>query len=206
MDELTKVVLESNADIMGISEANLPKFIPDGQVEIPGYNMIRGGTVNNDQIPLTRVVVYVRDNLDVRVREDLMSKDQTSVWLDLVLQNNRKLCIGQFYREFSRMEGNGNQTSIHDQHRQWDEFLATWVRAARGGETVVLGDFNIDFVTWVGNNTRPQDSYFWSEIVDKVIPNNFTQVINSPTRYHKPTDTHTLLDHIWVNCPTKVVS
>ena len=57
--------------------------------------------MNNDQIPLTRVVVYVRDNLDVRVREDLMSKDQTSVWLDLVLQNNRKLTIGQFYREFS---------------------------------------------------------------------------------------------------------
>ena len=103
------------------------------------------------------------------------------------------------------MEGNGNQTTIADQHRQWDDFVATWVRASRGGETVVLGDFNIDFVTWAGNNPRPQDSHFWSEIVDKVIPNNFTQIINTPTRYHKPTDTHTILDHIWVNCPTKVV-
>ena len=50
-------------------------------------------------------MIYHKMELDVRPRHDLMTKNQASVWVDIMLNHNNMLTVGNFYREFSKKSG-----------------------------------------------------------------------------------------------------
>ena len=68
IDEIRYVLLSAPFDIFAINESKINELIPDNEISIPGYNLIRkdrnraGGGV----------VLYIRDNISFFNREDLV--------------------------------------------------------------------------------------------------------------------------------------
>ena len=52
-----------------------------------------------------RLVVYVHKDIVVKPRDDLMSPDLCSVWLEAGYKNHKRFIINQTYREWQQLGG-----------------------------------------------------------------------------------------------------
>ena len=82
MDEIEHVVSTYRPHILGISEANLKRIHNIGDVQLPEYDLIVSKTMDNDQLQASRVVCYLHHSLVGKVREELMSDQFSSIWLE----------------------------------------------------------------------------------------------------------------------------
>ena len=95
MDTLETILSDHSPHILGISEASFWRGHNLDDVRIPNYKVFFANTLDNPSLYISRVAVYVHKDLSVRVREDLMSQDFSSIWLEV----GRKIpCFSNIHR------------------------------------------------------------------------------------------------------------
>ena len=148
MHEIEQVVSDNHPHLLGISEANLKRDHDIDDVQLQEYDLILSKTIDNDNLQVSRVVCYKHQSLVGNVREDLMSDQFSSIWLEIGLPGKRKFLVCQLYREWRYLgqpDRGIHSNSIQEQLRRWVIFLDQWEQAlATGKEVIVLGDCNLD--------------------------------------------------------------
>lgn len=167
--------------IFGITESRLSPAVDDDVIAIPNYSLFRRDATHSGH---TGIAVYVHDTMKAFTnrRFDLESVNVESIWLEVKVAKC-PVILGFIYRNPSSNFG------------WYDDFVIMMDKVqdfARGRDIIILGDFNIDF-------QKPHPA--WDSTISLF---NLHQVIQSATRV--TSSSSTLIDHIYVNNPDRVVS
>ena len=204
MHEIEQVVSENHPHLLGISEANFKRGHDVEEVQLDDYDLILSKTIENDQLQVSRVVCYKHQSLVGKVREDLMSDQFSSIWLEIGLPGKKKILICQLYREWRYLgqpDKGEYSRSINEQMRRWVIFLDQWELAmASGKEVIVLGDCNLDLLKF-------DNAGVLQPLVDimmqRVYPHGVVQCVQGPT-HSWPGQVPSGLDHIYTNVAEKL--
>ena len=118
-----------------------------------------------------------------------MTNSFSSIWLELGKPRQKKILVCYLYREWQYlMQDTEDSSTIEAQYDRWISFLDQWEMAiCSGREILVLGDVNLNFLTWTNNNS-PMTSHTYklrsltAALFDRIIPYGFVQLINVATR------------------------
>ena len=154
-----------------------------------------------------RIVLVVKNEIQIEVLENYKDGDTATIWVRVGSSRRNSLVIGGVYREHQQLgRVNANTTRqelMVEQEGRWTKIVKNWCKAGRSSKCIVLGDMNLDFLRW-----QDPDQYQVNmvELVQQKIETiGFTQLVTEHTRSWRD-QTDSLLDHIWVNCPSKVVN
>ena len=119
-------IKENDFDICSVCEVDIDNFDIKNPFSIKGYQSFfpleRNGTSTK------RLICFVKEEIQVTQRNDLMSDMFCSVWLEL-RNNSQKILIGTAYREFSDLT-NTTQMSIKQQQEKWQIFMSQVEKAS----------------------------------------------------------------------------
>ena len=208
--ELCSIVDEFKPHVLGVTESCFKKSHNVDDVKISGYQLFVSNTIKNPNLGVSRSCVYVHDDLNVKLRDDLMNDSFSSVWLELGKPRQKKLLLCVLYRDWQYLnQANEISQSIDAQLQRWCGFLDQWEQAiGSSSEIIVTGDVNLNFLEW-GENVLSTNSQAYKlrsltkELFDRIIPHGFVQLVTVPTRVssnHKQSG----LDHVYTNFPEKM--
>ena len=211
METIETLIADYSPHILGISEASFWSHHNLEDVKIPEYKLFLANTLHNPRLKVSRVAVFVHEDISVKVREDLMTDDFSSIWLEIGLPRQKKFLVSHIYRDWQYVrQENHDSLSIPEQLSRWDVFLQQWERAiSLDLEIHVQGDFNLNFLHFNNLDSLPkssQSSRLHSLIKlfkERIIPHGFCQLIEGVTRVW-PGAEATLIDHHWTNHHEKV--
>ena len=66
-----------NIDVQGLSEANLFNSVENAEIKINKYKVLR------QNLNVSRLVVYVKEDLDYKLVEELMDPDIAAIWIEV---------------------------------------------------------------------------------------------------------------------------
>ena len=205
MTEIEAAVARIKPSVFCVSESNLRDTVDKSRVQIPGYRMFTSKTIENSTLKISRVVVYLDEAVKGKIREDLMSPNLSSIWLELG-SGEQKLLVGCLYREHQYMKQQNNLSLSQQQNLwRWNIFIEQWRKAiASGAEVHTIGDFNIDSRTFL-MPTIQQDC-LTKALTDKIVPEGVTQCVKSATRWPQCTQAGlpVTIDHHWTTAPEKL--
>ena len=117
MCEIEAAIARVKPAVFGIGEANLHSYTDLETVQIQGYRLLTAKTLQNPTIQMSRVVVYISDNVSGGIREDLMDNDFSLVWVELGTPGaGKKILVANIYRDHQWMnqgqESHPNQTRL----------------------------------------------------------------------------------------------
>ena len=208
---IENVIADHHPHLIGISEANLHKTHCIDNCKIPNYDIFTSKTLGNKKLQVSRVVVYKHTSLVAKVREDLMCDSFSSIWLEVGLPGKNRILVCNLYRDWQYLgQGDNSSLEIPEQLARWITFLDQWERALESGkECIVMGDFNLDFLTF-HRNDLPSSSQahrlrpLVDELNNKVLPYGIKQCVVGPTRQGRAGQADSGLDHFWTNIPGKI--
>ena len=199
MHEIEQVVSENRPHLLGISAANFRRGHDIEEVQLEEYDLILSKTFDNDQLQISK-----QQSLVGKVREDLMSDQFSSVWVEIGLPGKNKILVCQLYREWRYMgqsDRGEHSKSIGEQMRRWVIFLDQWEMAlATGKEVIVLGDYNLDFLKF---NSAGVLQPLVDTMLQRIYPHGVIQCVQGPT-HSWPGQTPSGIDHIYTNVPEKL--
>ena len=212
MNEIEATIAEYKLHILGISESNFHSHHRIEDVQIENYNLYLADTLNNPNLNVSRVAVYVHKDIVVKERRDLMTDNFSSVWLEVGLRRQKKFLVANIYRDW-KYQGQGNRESgtIAAQLSRWESFLQKWELAiAAGNEIHVMGDTNLDYLDFHKDVHQVQDHAarlrpLTHALQDLAVPNGFLQLIPNATGIWSGQEP-SLLDHHWTNKPEKITN
>ena len=209
-NEIEQIIDQYRPHVFGISESNFLSTHNPEDVQINHYNLYLADTIKNPDLNISRVAVYVHEDIVVKVRNDLMTDDVSSIWLEVGIKRQKKFLVSNIYREWQYMgQAEQDSGSIRAQLSRWQTFLRKWEEAiATDLEIHVLGDMNLNFLEFqTQTNTTSAHSSRLRPLVhallDLVVPHGFTQLVAEVTRVRQD-QPPSLLDHYWTNNPDKV--
>ena len=124
------MIADYSPHILGISEASFWSDHNLDDVQIPKYKLYLANTLLNPQLNVSRVAVYVHEDVSVKVRNDLMNDEFSSVWLEVGLPRQKKFLVSNLYRDWQYIrQHNHDSLAIPEQLIRWDGFLQQWERA-----------------------------------------------------------------------------
>ena len=128
-----------NVDILALQETDLKYYNEKNPIVIPGFITYANLVIHTNE--KTRLLVFVKANLKVTIRNDLMSSQFCSVWLEV--QAKKNVLIGAFYREW---DDGTKDKSISHQRENLRVFLNQIQSATNVVKkpVVIVGDMNID--------------------------------------------------------------
>ena len=210
VQNIESVINAYKPEVLGISESNFYKSHDVNEVQIENYNLFFSETLNNENLKVSRVVVYVHKSIACRVRKDLMSNTFSSIWLEIHLSRQKRFLVCHAYRDWQYLDQETNYSkSIPAQSSRWLEFLNQWETAMKTNlECLVLGDLNIDHMTWMKPNPEPTSSAYKlktliEDLFVKILPYGAVQCVNGPTRFERSA-APSGLDHFWTTDPSKL--
>ena len=163
MDQLRLLCQRNGADIITLSETWLNKGIDDGEIELPGYSIIRrdsGERIGGG------VIIYIRDGLVFTERNDLHNNNE-AIWIQVNRSGCKPLIIGCIYRP---------------PNQQVDKFLEDFNNSLAEIEShsdkIILGDFNIDYSSEKKRNANQSDRRKLKGIADL---HDIQKIIDFPT-------------------------
>ena len=183
IDQL-KLLLQSQENlihVLGLSETKLNERHPDTPFEINGYQKpFRRDRSENAGGGL---LVYVKEGICCKRRSDLEHQMLECVWVEIKPLNSCSYLVGNMYRP-------PNSTV------QWNEFFEDSIEKVlqEEKEIFLLGDINRDLI-------NEQIKRSWADYME---PYGLDQLVVEPTRI--TSDSRTLIDHIYCNCPETVKS
>ena len=136
LEHVKYLVNKHNIDILGILESNLHRSIDKIEVKIDKYRMLC------QEINMSRIIVYVRDNLDCKLVEDMMDPGLSCIWLEIG-RGRSKWLIGQLYREH-RLLGDRESATSEKQKERWNNILDRVRMMERYENDTIMGDLNIN--------------------------------------------------------------
>ena len=126
IDEIRHVLFSAPFDIFAINESKMDELIPDNEISIPGYNLIRkdrnraGGGV----------VLYIRDNISFSDREDLVPSSLEMVCAGINRPHSKPFLVCTWYKP---------------PNSDMDECEIFFQRCdAESRELILVGDLNCD--------------------------------------------------------------
>ena len=205
MMEVESVVSQLSPSILGISESNLKNSHDLAKVQLPGYQLFTSNTLHNPQLKISRVVVYVKDELNCTLRQDLMDDSFSSIWVE-VKTGRQKFLVANIYRDHQYMnQATNDSLDMEQQLVRWVVFLEQWNRAlATGLEVHTLGDYNICSMNIHQQNGEKQ--CLVDALLTRILPEGVTQCVRGPTRFPQGAQLHPPagLDHFWSSAPEKL--
>ena len=167
-------------------------------------------TFENDNLKISRVVVYTHSSIVVKRLPDLEDKSLLVIWLEVGLPKMKKILVANVYREWQHMgQSHDNPTgSVQSQLLRWCMFLDKWETALlEDREVLVLGDIHFDFLKWNRTDLSPTDSSnklkpLTDLLFNRIIPHGVSQLVSTATRV-SPSGTDSGLDHVYSNKPEK---
>ena len=185
MDQLRLLCQRNGVDIMTLSETWLIKGIDDGEIELPGYSIIRrdrGERIGGG------VIIYIRDGLVFTERNDFHNNNE-AIWIQVNRSRCKPLIIGCIYRP---------------PNQQVDKFLEDFNNSSAGIEShsdkIILGDFNIDYSSKKKRNANQSDRRKLKGIADL---HDIQQIIDFPTRIAEHSESQ--IDLIFTDNVHKIV-
>ena len=172
--------LKYKFDIIGISEHKIRNdSSSSNNISLPGYNEFifeptktsHGGTG-----------FYIKHGLDHIIRDDLNLNSPSqfeAMFVELILPNRKNLIIGCIYRH-------PTDQLLDFMNRYLDPVLNKINKEKK--ECVLMGDFNVDLLASVGNNSA-------TEFYNSLSSYFFTPFVLQPTRLRSKK----LIDHIFLN-------
>ena len=159
-----------------------------------------------DTMDHAQIVLIIKYYIEVEVIEELMDKEVATIWVQLGDKRRQSIVVGGIYREhqqLGRIEPDASWLEIiKQQEKRWKNIVRKWKMAAKYHNCVVLGDINLDFGRWF--NPEPQLSNMVDLVQQEIEPAGFVQFISETTRSWTD-QRYSILDHIWVNSPNKVI-
>ena len=203
--ELEALLIEHKPDLCYITEANLWAGLESHEMEIPGHSLVMPNTMGT--LNHARIVLIVRDGLNVMKLNQYMDTFTATIWVKVGTSRRNSVKVGGIYRELRQL-GQGdmtasNQEVMRKQEQRWDKVVKQWKSAGNMSNCIVLGDLNLDHRRW---QLPEQQLVAMVQLVkDKIETTGFSQLVNRITRsWNQQADS--ILDHIWVNCPNKVIN
>ena len=209
--EIENIISMHRPHVLGISEANFFQDHDYEAVQIENYKLITAKTLQNEDLKVSRVCVYLHVSMVGQLREDLMNDSFSSIWVEVGLPQKRKIIIGNAYREwgFMRQADPSVSRDLAAQKERWSSFLSQWERALdEDKEVIVLGDMNINHLEWTkddlpaGNQTHKLKPLI-NDLFSRILPHGVSQLINSATRIRE-NNPESGLDHFYSNQPSKL--
>ena len=120
------------------------------------------------------ILVYVKDHIMAKRREDLESNDIACLWLEISPSKGKSFLLGSLYR---------NPTERVEWMDRFEQFFENVLN--EGKEIILLGDFNKDLL-------NPNAHREWLVLTESL---GLSQLVTQPTRV--TTNTSTLIDHIY---------
>ena len=146
IDEVENVIADYTPHVFGISESNFKVEHNKEDVEITGYQLFLSDTLQNPLLNISRVAVYVHEDVvKPKLRTDLMNDSFSSIWLEVGLKRQKKILICNVYREWQYLGQGDDHSSLTmpEQNRRFVQFLDQWEAAIDTGHEIhVMGDFN----------------------------------------------------------------
>ena len=159
LDEIRILLSDQSIDVLALNETRLDSNIPDGQVHITGYDILRSDRDRNGG----GVCICVRRFLPYYHRDDLVQKDLESICVEIRKPNSRPFIISTIYRPpsatvdiFSKIESLISTIDTEDK------------------EIYVLGDLNCNLLDTTNFAAKKLASitelYQLIQVVDKPTP------------------------------------
>ena len=175
IDEIRVLLEKYTFDILAINESKIDNSIPDNEIHVIGYDLIR----NDRNRYGGGVVLYVRHNIPFSVRNDLIYNHLEMVCIEVSRPYNKSFLISTWYRP-----PNSN-LELFD---EWALFLSKCDN--ENCELIIVGDFNCD----VGKSP-PDHQTQKLQFICRLY--QIDQLITEPTRV-TPTSA-TVIDLIFTN-------
>ena len=135
---LSNTINELNCGICNVCEVDIEDFDEQKPFTIIGYNTYfpiqRLGTSK------TCLLCFVKDSIEVKMREDLMPSMVANVWLE-IQGKNQKMLICLMYQESNDLT---SKLSIENQIERLKIFSLQIEEATKEGMVLAIGDMNID--------------------------------------------------------------
>ena len=143
--EIIHLLNSENIDVIFITETDTKQIICEGDYRINGYKTVFQERTNpNDWL---RIVCLIKDSWvnKVTIREDLMTCDFPSIWLEIKEENCKPTVLAGFYREWTQ---NGDNTEVAQVERI--EKFCNQIDIANESECnmIIMGDANLCSHKW----------------------------------------------------------
>ena len=181
IEELKIIAAKTKAAVIGISESKLDASVLDGEIQIPGYNVIRADRNRHGG----GVMCYIRNDLCFNQRENF-SNEFENIFIDILLPKTKPILIGIIYRPPDQSGFLNNLSNAINNTANFDN-----------QEVYILGDFNLNLQ--YSERCTPNGIKRYREFC---AVHGLKQLIKSPTRITK--NTSTILDHILTNSEDKI--
>ena len=172
---------ENKIQILGLSETKLRDYHPDAIFEVDGFQK----TFRRDRKENGGggILLYVKNDVCCKRRSDLENDQLECIWLEVKLTNSKSFLVGHIYRP--------PNSGI-----SWNEIFEDNIENVlkEEKELYLLGDLNRDLLNSSINKA-------WSDYME---PFGLTQLVTEATRI--TSNSRTLLDHIYSNCPENITS
>ena len=182
-DQIIQLLLDSDLDIIGLSETNLDETCPSAAYDITGYTFLRQDRRDHSvRMSGGGLALYIRNGLIFESLDNLSVNDQhlEMQCTKIKLPNVRPILIFNTYRP---PHGNVRSCILSIQHVLNDTFHYN------NPEIYMMGDYNIDFKRTTSPEYRALKNLCYAYF--------FTQLIDLPTRI---TDTSaTMIDLLFTN-------
>ncbi|MEW8547727.1 MAG: endonuclease/exonuclease/phosphatase family protein, partial [Candidatus Thiodiazotropha sp.] len=168
------LTVSKNIHILGLSETKLKEHKLTSMFNVEGYQTpFRKDNCSNGG---GGIMVYVRNDINAKRREDLEINNISCIWLEISQDKGKSFLIGNMYRPpDSRVEYND----------RFEDFIENVSK--EGKEIILLGDFNKNLLE--ENLDRE-----WQNLTLSL---GLTQMISRPTRVTP--NSQTLIDHIYAS-------
>ena len=87
LNEIESVISNYKPHIFGISEASFRNSQSKEDVKIDGYDICFASTLDNPNLNMSRLSVFIHKDLQFKLRKDLMSNKFSSIWLEVGFKN-----------------------------------------------------------------------------------------------------------------------
>ena len=153
-----------------------------------------------------------RDVVKQKLRQDLMTENFSSVWLEVGLKGNKSILVGNIYRDWQYLyQADNTSLAVEEQLSRFSGFIEKWEAAIElSDECHLLGDMNLNFLEYSKVDILPNSqSYKLRSLIkllfERILPLGAVQCVTSATRV-SPIHEASGLDHYYTTNPQKLSS
>ena len=145
-DHIKQLISAQKLDMLFVQECDIKNVDPKNPPRIQDFQTICPKKMTKET---TRILLLIKEDIKMTVREDLMSSDISSIWIETRSDKGTKTIIGSLYREFNDLSEDENSKSLSEQNERFQTFINQIEKASEERGTIIcLGDLNLDSNKW----------------------------------------------------------